>query len=717
MLKVGIIGTGLIAREHAAAIRQVASQWTLVSAADASPESLDRFGTEYNVRKMSPSQLIESDVDLVTITTPPVAHEDLVIAALKNGKYVLCEKPLAHTLDSAQRIAAIADQYAGKLAVSHQLRYDLQFKQIDWICRGQHLGSITGGRLERHGSIPHSTFGKTGWWGKWAVAGGGVLMTQMIHQLDLLVCLLGMPKSVKAQMDTRYTGIESEDWIEAQLVYDHATIQCTASVNSGRQDGCFELWGQEGKAQFPFKLQLDGSSNQPAILAAMYRDIPEARPASQSLPAKVNRRLRRQLFGTAPTLTPHAHLYADIAKSMAAKKPLPIGPAEAMKSLEVCLAAYQSAISGTAISLPLSKDSMAYQGITPEKYAQRPKVIAAPVAVAQATSLNNAYFSVVPREVTVGLIGLDTTHATTFASILNDPYNYSHIPGARVVAGYAGGSPDMEMSISRVPAFTAEVRDRYGVSIKPSPTEVAEAADLIFILSCDARVHLPLLKSLAPYGKPIFVDKPMALSFDDAQQMFDIAEQANAPLMATSGFRYTTGLVELLRKIQANGEQIQRCEVKYWLQIQPTQGRYFWYGIHASEMAIAVMGPGASEVQASEQGDADTIDVRMTDGRTFQLIGSKSNGTFSVRIWTDRQEHFVDLGASMGTLSSNTLWAVLDNLTEGQFPRLWTATPIGSVSGHRPSRIIDPNKAQTLDVIRVLDMAQRSQLSGQSVTI
>jgi predicted dehydrogenase len=715
MLKVGIIGTGIIAREHAHALRQVASQLTLVSAADASQESLDRFGTEHKVRKMSSSQLIESDVDLVTVTTPPVAHEDLVIAALKNGKCVLCEKPLAHTLDSAKRIAAIADQYPGKLAVSHQLRYDLQFQQLAWICRGNHLGKIIGGRLERHGLIPHATFGKSGWWGKWSVAGGGVLMTQMIHQLDLLICLLGLPLSIKAQMDTRYTSIESEDWIDAQLIYDQGTVQCTASVNSGRQDGCFELWGEQGKAQFPFQLQLSNNTTSAAVLAALYREIPEARPASQSLTAKVNRRVRRQFFGPTPILTPHARLYADIAKCISTKQPLPIGPAEAMKSLELCLAAYQSAISGQEIKLPLAKDTAAYQGITPETYARRPA--AAPVAVAAKsdTALSHPA-SVVPREVTVGLIGLDTTHATTFSSILNDPYNYLHIPGARVVAGYAGGSPDMEMSIGRVPAFTAEVRDRYGVAIKQSPAEVAEAADLVFILSCDARVHLPLLKSIAPYGKPIFVDKPMALSYDEAVQMFDLAEQHQAPLFATSGFRYTNGLVDMLGKIKANDEKIERCEIRYWLQIQPTQGRYYWYGIHASEMAIAVMGPGVAEVHAQEDGDSDTINVRQSDGRTFQLIGSKSNGTFSVRIWTDRGEHFVDLAASMGSLSSNTLWAVLDNLTRGTFPRLWTATDIGSVAGHRPSRIVDPNKAQTLDVIRVLDMAQRSLASGQPIT-
>lgn len=714
MLKVGIIGTGIIAREHAHALDQLPGQWKLTSAADTSEDSLDRFAAETNVIKLMPNQLIESDVDLVTITTPPVAHEELVVQALKRGKYVLCEKPLAHTLESAHRIAEIAQRYPGKLAVSHQLRYDLQFKQLEWVCRKEHLGAITGGRLERHGSIPHTTFGKSGWWGKWSVAGGGVLMTQMIHQLDLLICLLGMPRSIKAQMDTRYTDIESEDWIDAQLIYDQAKIECVASVNSGRHDGCFELWGERGKAQFPFQLLLSGRTNSTSVLAALYRDIPETRPTSQALAAKLKRRLIRQFFGTVAPLTPHARLYADIAKSISKDQPLPIGPAEAMKSLEVCLATYQSALTGQEINLPLTKDCSAFRGITPERYSQRPTATTT-TAVPPASSRNHPT-SVVPREVTIGLIGLDTTHATTFSSILNDPYNPLHIPGARVVAAYAGGSPDMEMSIRRVPAFTAEVRDRYGVAIKRSPSEVAETSDILFILSCDARVHLPLLKSIAPYGKPIFVDKPMALSYDDSVQMFALAQQHQAPIFATSGFRYANGLVDLLRKINSNNEKIERCEIRYWMQIQPTQGRYFWYGIHASEMAIATMGPGIAQVNVVVDGDTDTIDVQKPDGRTFKLIGSRSNGAFSVRVWTNRGEHFVDLAASMASLASNTLWAVLDNLTQGKFPRLWTATDVGSVSGNRPNRFIDPNKDQTLDVIRVLDMAQRSLDSTKNIT-
>lgn len=713
MLTVGIIGTGLIAKEHATAIGLLNGKLSLVAAADVAPARLHEFASEYPQIKTyaDPSALIHDPaVQLVAITTPPAAHEELAIAALKAGKYVLCEKPLAHTLASAQRIADVAAQFPGKLSVSHQLRYDPQFQQLVWLCKNQQLGELQSALIERHGMIPHAVHGKSGWWGAWSVAGGGVLMTQLIHQVDLLLSVMGMPKSVNAQMDTRFTEIESEDWIEVDMQYDNGVAaRCCASVNSGRQDGCFEIVGEHASAELPLNVKSSDNTRRRAILTALYSALPDSRPTSTSLPAKVVRKMRSKVARPMPALTAHALLYEDIERSVSTGKPLPIGPVEAMKSLELCLAAYQSAVSGQSVKLPLSSASEAYQGITKEFYDSRPKQ--SPKS-RQPTTLaplpTQIKSSVVPKEVRIGLIGLDTTHATAFTSILNDPFSPSHIPGSRVVAAYAGGSPDMPISISRVSGFTTEVRDKYAVEIKRSPLDVADASDLVFILASDGRVHVPLLRSIADAGKPVFMDKPLAISTADAESIFRIADEAKLRIFASSGFRYAKGLVDLLNKIHASGETIHSCTVRFWLQIQPTQGRYFWYGIHASEMLLAIMGPGLKQVTAYSEGDLDHIAVEHLDGRRSSIIGARNDGTFSVEVQTDSGKHFVDLAASMAGLSLNTLWAALDNLTEGEYPKLWKATDVGSVSGARPGRHLDPSREQTLDVIRLLDAAQRS---------
>lgn len=307
-----------------------------------------------------------------------------------------------------------------------------------------------------------------------------------------------------------------------------------------------------------------------------------------------------------------------------------------------------------------------------------------------------------------GIVGLDTSHAPTFTKILHDPYDPFHIPGARVVAAYPGGSPDMEISISRVGAFTTELRNKWGVQIVDTPEQVAEACDLVFILASDGRLHPGLFRAIARYGKPVFVDKPFAISVRDAQEIFSIAEETGARVFGSSAFRYADGLVSALNSIRDAGERVKTCRVRYWLQIEETQGRYFWYGIHGAEMLLATMGRGVREVQASTSVDEDLITVWHEDGRESCIVGSRGDGTFHVSIETDKRKLEIDLTASMPSLAARILWAALDVLTEGRYPRLWRATPAGSVSGDRPGRGLDPTREETMEVVRLLDAAQRS---------
>ena len=105
------------------------------------------------------------------------------------------------------------------------------------------------------------------------------------------------------------------------------------------------------------------------------------------------------------------------------------------------------------------------------------------------------------------------------------------------------------------------------------------------------------------------------------------------------------------------------------------------------------------------------------DGRQSSIIGSRNDGTFHVTIETDKREIDVDLTSSMPSLSARVLWAALDVLTEGQFPRLWGATVAGSVSGPRPGRALDPDAEETLEVIHLLDAAQRSYAAHQNIVV
>ena len=708
MIKVGIIGTGIIAREHAAAIAMIPQDAVLVAAADVSAERLNDFAGKYNVsrRYTSAAELIaDPEVQLVAVATPPSSHEDAVVAALDAGKYVLCEKPLAQSLESGARIAAAEARHPGRLSVSYQLRYAPQYQRMLWLIRNGWIGDLQSASVERHGYIPHSLVGKGSWWGAWNVAGGGVLMTQMIHEIDIMLLAMGAPRSVTAEMDTRYTQIESEDWIEARVSFDGGrSAYCAASVNSGQMRGGLTIKGSLGSI-FPGKLTLNDPAREAKAKAAVDAALPHTKQASMSLPARALRKLGRKLgMDQKIELTPHALLYRDIASAVAKGAPLPIPTAEAMKSLQLCAGAYESAIAGKPVELPLANNAATYAGVGREGYAARKRPAVATIAVKPLPP---------SKTIRIGLIGLDTTHAPTFTELLHNPFNGDHVPGARVVAAYPGGSPDMAVSADRVGPFTAELRDKYGVPMLASPEAVADASDIVFILTCDGRTHPGLFRSVAGRGKPVFIDKPVALSIADVEQIYALARETNTPVFASSAFRYADGLTAALNEIRASGEKIVTCRVRYWGQIQPTQGRFFWYGIHGAEMLMAVMGDPIASVSAITVSDRDVIEIEHKDGRRAMMVGAHNDGTFHVSIDTDKRTIEVNIG---GAISARMLATALDVLTPGGYPRLWRASDVASVSG-RAGRPIDPDAAETREVIALLDAAERSYSSKQKIAL
>jgi len=269
-----------------------------------------------------------------------------------------------------------------------------------------------------------------------------------------------------------------------------------------------------------------------------------------------------------------------------------------------------------------------------------------------------------------------------------------------------------------VDGFTQELRGKHGIPIVDSPERVARESDVVFILSSDGRTHPALLRAVAGEGCRVFVDKPFAISVKDAEDMLAIARHTGTRLFAASAFRYADALVAALRDIRDMGETVKGCVVRFWLQVQETQGRYFWYGIHAAEMLSTCMGRGVAEVEVtSPSATQDRIQVRYADGREATLVGTTNDGTFAVELQTDRRKVAVDLASSNPSLAARILWAALDNLAGDDYPRLWRATPQGSVRGERPGRPFDPTLEDTLETVRILEAAQESQRSGRKVVI
>jgi len=325
-----------------------------------------------------PEELLgRGDVDIVVVATPPARHEQFVIAGLEGGKYVLCEKPLAHTLQSADRIMDLAQKHPGKLTVGHQRRFLPEVKKILWLRDHALLGKPLTARFVRRGPLATGAGGSIGWWGRWDTAGGGIVMTQFIHELDLLIHLLGRPVRVTAEIETRCAPIESEDTFSAEVEFDNGNrATCVGSIADGEVVNSFEVKGSLATAESPWALHLANGHADRAIAQLNRVFPPPPSPPSRHLFARGTRKLLRTLHlggHVQSTKPPNLHLlyYSALLDAIDAGEELPVPAAEARAAVELCTAIYTAGMTGTAVSLPLGNDSLFYGGVTAEAYRKR----------------------------------------------------------------------------------------------------------------------------------------------------------------------------------------------------------------------------------------------------------------------------------------------------------------------------------------------------------
>ena len=222
-----------------------------------------------------------------------------------------------------------------------------------------------------------------------------------------------------------------------------------------------------------------------------------------------------------------------------------------------------------------------------------------------------------PPELRIGLIGLDTSHAEQFTMRLNDAANPNHIPGGRVVAACPVASPDLEESKSRIEGYTATVRDKYGVKIVNSISEVCAAVDAVMILSLDGRPHLDQAKQVIAMKKPFFLDKPVAASLKDAVEIYKLADAEGVPMFSASAIRWYPGVVEVATTEKLPPRGAVSFGPSPLLKDHPD---LFFYGIHPTEALFTVMGGGCQKVsRTGGPPDVSVVTGEWEGGRTGTL--------------------------------------------------------------------------------------------------
>ena len=223
-----------------------------------------------------------------------------------------------------------------------------------------------------------------------------------------------------------------------------------------------------------------------------------------------------------------------------------------------------------------------------------------------------------PKPIKVGVIGLDNYQAVAFTQLFHDPKATGDLAGIQVVAGFPGGSPDIEESVRELPKWTEGIK-KYGVAIVASPEDVLKQVDAVLVMSVDGRAHLEQLKPVLKAGKPVYVGRPLAASLADAVEIFRLAKEHGTPIFSCSQHRFSPGFIGM-RKHEEVGDVI-GCDVYGGCPREPHHPDLFWHGVHGVETLYTIMGPGCISVTRTATDSADVVTGVWDDGRVGTYRG------------------------------------------------------------------------------------------------
>jgi hypothetical protein len=287
-------------------------------------------------------------------------------------------------------------------------------------------------------------------------------------------------------------------------------------------------------------------------------------------------------------------------------------------------------------------------------------------------------------ELRLGLVGTDTSHVIGFATAFNDPSSPEHVPGARIVAAFKGGSPDLAQSRDRIEGFSRQLHEKYGIEIVGTIAELCTRVDGVLLTSVDGRVHLAQAREIINGHKPMFIDKPLAATLEDAREIARLAKQAGVPWFSTSTLRYS---VAALKTGDLSGVDVWGpgpLEEHHQMDLS-------WYAIHEAEMLFTLLGTGCEEVTRVESADTTVVACRWKDGRIGTMRALRPYSDYGVVLFRKDAKGQTSQASTVRTTPGELDRDLLKFFASG-------VPPV-------------PND-ETLELMAFLDAAQRSKEAG-----
>jgi predicted dehydrogenase len=338
---IGIVGAGVIGQIHAYALGGI-DEARIVAVADiredAGRELAEKTGSQWY---STIEELLANDaVQLVTLATPSGLHPEQTILAAQAGKHVITEKPMAINADGATRMIQAASDAGTHLAVIFQNRLTPDVFRVKRAIEAGYLGQpIFGNGYVFWRRTQEYYDANGGWRGTWALDGGGALINQSIHTIDILQWLLGGVDTVMAHTATLRHNIETEDTASASLRFNNGALGVIQGTTALGADN-------------PVKIEIAGTEGRVVMEGNQVTYWQGNHELDDSLLTEEDHALgdgwaAQERFGD-----PHRRQMRRILQEIQRGGTPPFPGSEARKAVDLILSIYESARTGTRVSVP-----------------------------------------------------------------------------------------------------------------------------------------------------------------------------------------------------------------------------------------------------------------------------------------------------------------------------------------------------------------------------
>ncbi len=336
-MRFGLIGCGRVAPRHTQSIREL-SETQLIAVADVIESRAQRFARDTGADVYTDyRQLIERrDIDIVNICTPSGLHAQMAIDALQAGKHVIVEKPMALSLEDADRMIDTARLTGRQLCVVLQNRYNPPMQDLRRVIDEGRLGKLLLSNATVRWYRPQEYY-EDGWHGTWAMD-GGALMNQCIHHIDALQWLMGRVESVLAYTATLAHQMEAEDAGVALLRFTSGAlgvIEGSTLTYPENLEGSVAIFGECGS------VKVGGTALNRKVFWKVAGELEHEKELLT----------REQLDPSSVYGTSHKAVIADMIDALRTNRAPRTDGTTARCSLAVVLAIYQAAYSGGTVNM------------------------------------------------------------------------------------------------------------------------------------------------------------------------------------------------------------------------------------------------------------------------------------------------------------------------------------------------------------------------------